>query len=148
MLQQKRTLFLMIVDECDWAAIHESAHDVYVNDPELMAAPNFVLLQVSATPFNLLTRHSRIPEPVIGYRALAKIDEAGCSKGVGDLLTVEEHHTLTTAVGDKHADKLKPIRNEVPWFESPLGTVCVVSSHCMMASLFRRSALQRVARSF
>ena len=53
-------LYVMIADECHWGPTMEGAHDTYVNDPELMAAPNLLLLLVSATPYNTLTSSSRV----------------------------------------------------------------------------------------
>jgi hypothetical protein len=56
------TLFLMIADECHWGAISKKPHDVMINDPELNAAENVIVLLVSATPYCLLTLDSRLPE--------------------------------------------------------------------------------------
>lgn len=56
------TLFLMIADECHWGANWKAPHDTYINDPELNAAENVIVLLVSATPYCLLTLDSRLPE--------------------------------------------------------------------------------------
>jgi len=58
----KHTLFLLVADECHWAALKDKPHDRYVNDNELLAAENVVVLLVSATPYCLLTADSRIPD--------------------------------------------------------------------------------------
>ena len=76
----------MIVDECHYGATDRQAHDTYVNDcnrrgpdnkpqhgpwqgstedkgdADLLSQPNFVTLLVSATPYCMLSRNSRIPD--------------------------------------------------------------------------------------
>ena len=82
----KDKLFVMIVDECHYGATDRQAHDTYVNDcncdlddgtchhgpwadkkadkgrPKLLDQRNFLTLLVSATPYCVLSRNSRIPE--------------------------------------------------------------------------------------
>lgn len=53
------TLFVMVADEAHWGITSEGANDAFVNDPDLLKCPNHFLLQVTATPYNLLTAHSR-----------------------------------------------------------------------------------------
>lgn len=50
-LAKKEKLFVMIADECHYAATVDGAHNTYVNDPELHASRNFVLLGVRCEPF-------------------------------------------------------------------------------------------------
>ena len=52
----------MVADECHWGPVKGSQHDKFVNDPDLCSAPNFLLLLVSATPYNVLTCNSRIDQ--------------------------------------------------------------------------------------
>ncbi|CAM9322094.1 unnamed protein product, partial [Scytosiphon promiscuus] len=59
-LDTNHKLFVMIADECHYAATQSGPHNTYVNDPDLHAASNFVLLGVSATPYNCLTSGSRV----------------------------------------------------------------------------------------
>ncbi len=60
--RSKKTLFMLIADECHWGALKDSPHDKYVNDEDLTKAHNVMVILVSATPYCLLTRDSRIPE--------------------------------------------------------------------------------------
>ena len=53
-------LYVMIADECHWGPTFGGAHSRYINDKELMLAPNLLLLLVSATPYNVLTCNSRV----------------------------------------------------------------------------------------
>lgn len=50
-LTEKEKLFVMIADECHYAATVDGAHNTYVNNPELHASRNFVLLGVRCEPF-------------------------------------------------------------------------------------------------
>ena len=70
---EPRTLFVLVVDECHWGIVQYKAHDCMVNPvsvegrdrrlvDELLQSPNLVSLLVSATPENVLTRDTRIPE--------------------------------------------------------------------------------------
>ncbi|CAM9719306.1 unnamed protein product, partial [Pylaiella littoralis] len=57
---KKDTLFVLVADECHYGCTVGGAHDEYVNDPDLHRCDNFVLLGVSATPYNCLTKKSRV----------------------------------------------------------------------------------------
>ena len=46
--------------ECHYAPTQGGAHSSYINDPELCALPNFLVLLNSATPYNCLTQNSRL----------------------------------------------------------------------------------------
>ena len=46
--------------ECHYAPTQGGAHSSYINDPELCALPNFLVLLNSATPYNCLTKNSRL----------------------------------------------------------------------------------------
>lgn len=46
--------------ECHYAPTQGGAHSSYINDPELCALPNFLVLLNSATPYNCLTQYSRL----------------------------------------------------------------------------------------
>lgn len=74
-------LFVTIADECHWGPKAFQAHDQMVNDcvaPQQAAAEtsasgrqnlllqkNYIVLLVSATPYNVLSRDSRIPEEYV-----------------------------------------------------------------------------------
>lgn len=55
-------LFVTVADECDWATEKGKVHDGMLNDPALLQLRNHLTLLVSATPFNVLTKSSRIPK--------------------------------------------------------------------------------------
>ena len=62
------TLFVIIADECHWGITKDkeekpSAHNLFINEWCKDESPkNVVVVQISATPFNLLTQNSRLPE--------------------------------------------------------------------------------------
>ena len=53
---------LLVHDEVHWEATPGGAADRYLNDDALRLADNVLTLCVSATPFNVLTQQSQIPE--------------------------------------------------------------------------------------
>ncbi|KAJ7381056.1 GREB1-like protein [Desmophyllum pertusum] len=62
------TLFVIIADECHWGITKDkeeksSAHNLFINE-WCKGSPhrNVVVVQISATPFNLLTQNSRLPK--------------------------------------------------------------------------------------
>lgn len=63
-----KTLFIVIADECHWGITKDkeqtqrSAHNLFINEWCEDSPRNVVVLQISATPFNLLTKNSRLPE--------------------------------------------------------------------------------------
>ena len=60
------TLFFIVIDEAHYAPVKENIVDRLINDEEISNAPNLILLQVSATPYSLVTENSRIrPENVV-----------------------------------------------------------------------------------
>ena len=61
-LTEEKTLFFIVHDEAHFAPIQDNLVDGFINDPAIIQAPNVILLQVSATPYCLVTKNSRIPE--------------------------------------------------------------------------------------
>ncbi|KAJ7326079.1 GREB1-like protein [Desmophyllum pertusum] len=65
--EKPRTLFVIIADECHWGITKDkeekhSAHNLFINEWSKDNSPkNVVVIQISATPFNLLTQNSRLP---------------------------------------------------------------------------------------
>ena len=59
---EKDTLFLIVHDESHFAAVPSNLTDRLLNSKDITSAENVVLLQVSATPYCLLTRNSRVPK--------------------------------------------------------------------------------------
>ena len=66
-----KTLFIIIADECHWGITKDKdqkpdqkpAHNLFINEWCNDSSPrNVVVVQISATPFNLLTQNSRLPE--------------------------------------------------------------------------------------
>ncbi|PFX11991.1 uncharacterized protein LOC111318964 [Stylophora pistillata] len=66
--QKPRTLFVIVADECHWGITKDkgrkpSAHNLFINEWCKEKPPkNVIVLQISATPFNLLTQNSRLAE--------------------------------------------------------------------------------------
>ena len=69
-LEKSKTLFIIIADECHWGITKSvgdneeklSAHNLFINEWCKDSPKNVVVVQISATPFNLLTQNSRLPE--------------------------------------------------------------------------------------
>jgi len=96
-----KKLFVMIVDECHYGATLQQAHDTYVNDynwldddqmpqhgpkkdklaslptgqAELLQQRNFLTLLVSATPYSMLTRNSRLPNRLFVAHSLTQAQQ-------------------------------------------------------------------------
>ena len=60
--EQSETLFFIVHDEAHFAPKKHNMVDMFINDPAILKASNVILLQVSATPYCLVTKNSRIPE--------------------------------------------------------------------------------------
>ena len=97
--EKPRTLFIIIADECHWGITKDkdqkpSAHNLFINEWCKDSCPrNVVVVQISATPFNLLTQNSRLPE--VNCVFLCKevcIDEKEYK--AGDLLVLERESDL------------------------------------------------------
>ena len=92
-LEKLKTLFIIIADECHWGITKDkdqksSAHNLFINKWCEESPRNVVVVQISATPFNLLTQDSRIPE----VRCLALHDKFTTTRKTyeaGDLLVEE-----------------------------------------------------------
>ena len=94
-----RTLFIIIADECHWGITKDkdqtpSAHNLFINEWGKEQSPrNVVVLQISATPFNLLTQNSRLPE--VKCILLSKeISTTRKNHEAGDLLVLESGSDL------------------------------------------------------
>jgi hypothetical protein len=60
--KRKDTLFLLIHDEAHYEATKDGAVDGFINSRAVLESDNVVTLLVSATPYNLVSNDSRIPE--------------------------------------------------------------------------------------
>ena len=56
---EQDTLFFIIQDEAHYAPVKHNMTDRLINSEEIISARNVVLLQVSATPYCLLTKNTR-----------------------------------------------------------------------------------------
>ena len=59
-LEEKETFFFIVHDEAHYAPMKNNLVDCFINDRQIISAPNLILLQVSATPYCLVTQDSRI----------------------------------------------------------------------------------------
>ena len=90
---KSKTLFIIIADECHWGITKDkdqksSAHNLFINNWCEESPRNVVVVQISATPFNLLTQDSRLPE----VRCLVLHDKVTTTRKTyeaGDLLVEE-----------------------------------------------------------
>ena len=63
---EPETLFFIVIDECHYAPVKGNVVDRLINDQMISNAANIIQLQVSATPYSLVTKNSRIrPENVV-----------------------------------------------------------------------------------
>ena len=97
--QKPKTLFVIITDECHWGITKDKArksfaHKLFINEWCKDDSPrNVVVVQISATPFNLLTSNSRLPE----VRCVVLCDNPSTSESkyrTGDLLVLGTHPFL------------------------------------------------------
>ena len=58
-LHEKETFFFIVHDEAHYAPVKHNMTDRLINSEEIISARNVVLLQVSATPYCLLTKNTR-----------------------------------------------------------------------------------------
>ena len=61
-ITEEKTLFFIVHDEAHFAPVKFNLVDQFINDPEVSQSPNLILLQVSAPPYCLVTKNSRIPD--------------------------------------------------------------------------------------
>ncbi|XP_067025537.1 uncharacterized protein [Acropora muricata] len=98
-----RTLFIIILDECPWEITKDkdqtpSAHNLFINEWCNEKSPrNVLVLQISATPFNLLTQNSRLPE-VKCFLLSEEISTTKKNYEAGDLLVLESESDLNEDV--------------------------------------------------
>ena len=91
--EKPKTLFIIVADECHWGITKDkaqkpSAHNLFINKWCEESPKNVVVVQISATPFNLLTQDSRLPEvPCLVLNDKDTI--AGKTYEAGDLLVVK-----------------------------------------------------------
>ena len=94
-----RTLFIIIADECHWGITKDkdqtpSAHNLFINEWGKEQCPrNVVVLQISATPFNLLTQNSRLREVKCSLLS-RKLSTTHKNYEAGDLLVLEGESDL------------------------------------------------------
>ena len=97
--KKPKTLFIIIADECHWGITKDreqkpSAHNLFINEWCKDNSPgNVVVVQISATPFNLLTTNSRLPE----VQCLLLYDKVSTMENkyeAGDLLVLEREPYL------------------------------------------------------
>ena len=100
-VQEKlKTLFIIIADECHWGITKgkdqkPSAHNLFINEWCKENSPrNVIVVQISATPFNLLTQNSRLPE-VSCLLLYDKVSTTGNNHyAAGDLLVLDREHEI------------------------------------------------------
>jgi hypothetical protein len=113
--QNKGHLFVIIADESHWGYNRGGAHDTFVNDSDLLEAKNLIIVQVSATPYCNLTRHSRVPEKYIEDVAAEgelKILDPEKARSSENYSQFEELHVVKWYPPKQEADKSRYLRLE------------------------------------
>ena len=59
--EKEDTLFFIVHDEAHYAPIRNCLVDDFINHQKIAMAENVIILQVSATPYCLVTENSRVP---------------------------------------------------------------------------------------
>ncbi|XP_022807894.1 uncharacterized protein LOC111344892 [Stylophora pistillata] len=87
-----QTLFVIVADECHWGITKDkerkpSAHNLFINEwCKENQHQNVIVLQISATPYNLLTQNSRLPlVPCVILK-----DDVSPTKRAGDLVVLKQ----------------------------------------------------------
>jgi hypothetical protein len=107
----KKKLFVMIFDECHSSNTEYGAMDIFLNDVKRAGATlqleNVIPVLVSATPYNVLSMDSRVPEMYVGIKSpqrdsLALVVEAGKQYTRDELL-----HKLNMTCLPRHEQQKK-----------------------------------------
>ncbi|XP_022807899.1 uncharacterized protein LOC111344893 isoform X2 [Stylophora pistillata] len=111
--EKPQTMFVIVADECHWGITRDkerkcSAHNRFINEWCKKNPPkNVIVVQISATPFNLLTQNSRLP--VVSCVLLRDSDSTTQNEyTAGDLVvqtqdsTLEEHVENTSKELELH----------------------------------------------
>ena len=105
--KEKSTLFFIVHDEAHFAPIRGKLVDSLINDPEIAQAKNVILLQVSATPYNLITSNSRINDEnrLDMFKEMTAGEEGSQYYGIKDFVenTLDER-----TLDDQARNRLKP----------------------------------------
>ena len=122
-------LCVAVADECHWGIIRHDhdqscfgAHDKFINDPELCKRKNYLVLLVSASPYNVLTCNSRIPEK---YVVADGGDFQDCDKADKDS---EELHVVKWFSPQEMRDGQEPV-TQYRRLEHYLQTVSSLNPH-------------------
>ena len=105
-----KTLFVIVSDECHWGITRDkedkaSAHNLFINEwCKEDYHKNVIVLQISATPFNLLTQNTRLPV----VRCVIPRDDISISQShykAGDLVVLEREPDLEEHVKNNSSSK-------------------------------------------
>ncbi|KAG2386909.1 hypothetical protein C9374_001944 [Naegleria lovaniensis] len=109
--KEQDTLFIVIADECHFAITKDGAHDNIVNDALALKHNNFFVLLVSATPYNVISVDSNVPEVYELKQQILK--DTGNHNGVENIELIydkEEYlqqvKVLTGKIGDFSVDDI------------------------------------------
>ena len=106
--ENSQTLFVIVADECHWGITRDkeekpSAHNLFINEWCKDSPPkNVIVVQISATPFNLLTQNSRLPAVPYVIRRDGVSTTSSSEYGAGDLVVLNrepdlEEHVINTS---------------------------------------------------
>ena len=103
--EKPQTLFVIVADECHWGITRDkerksSAHNLFINEWCKKDPPrNVIVVQISATPFNLLTKNSRLPMVSCVF------------KRDSDVTTLNEHTAGDLVVQTQDSSPKEHVRN-------------------------------------
>ena len=87
------TLFLIVVDEAHYGTTIKSEFNKFFNDKDMSTRKNLIILQVSATPYSLVTKNSRIPASN-RLDWFSEDEEENMYYGIKDFIAATENHVL------------------------------------------------------
>ena len=103
--EDDETLFLIVVDEAHYGTTIKSEFNKHFNDKDISTRKNLIILQVSATPYSLVTKNSRIP----GSNRLdwfSEDDKENMYYGIKDFIAATENHVLNPVESNERQDSL------------------------------------------
>merc|ERR1711971_1502116 len=111
-LKEKDTLFLIAIDEAHYAPIPKKQIDMLINDKEVIEACNTIVLQVSGTPYNLVTKNTRIKEEnqydMYKSEYIQETQYYGVGEYVDETEKFEDENPAGTSLGSTEKLELHP----------------------------------------
>lgn len=102
---EDETLFLIVVDEAHWGTTLKSEFNQYFNVDDISTRKNVMILQVSATPYSLVTKNSRVPDSnKVDW--FTREDNENMYYGIKDFIAATENHVPNPEEGSERLGSL------------------------------------------